>query len=464
MGPTLSKHSKSKSKKTHFETVETVEEKSGTSEKPETPPETQETLKLEEMVDKIAASYIVTMDTKTLQKLNEPSYCDEIMTLTSEILEKEFTHLELQKIASRVHEGVTIISEFDVQLPGDPDLQEDTVFFLRKDAFKEDPAQKRETCNEIAKFYVKIAHLFASIMKTVNPEYIYKDFFGNIIRTREKESIPKNTEFHLYKLNLCNKRLNALLGKTNIDEMAYLGTDEKNIELQPEFCSIHVKSNGEIKTLEEEPGIPELMNLYYDADYDYKTGEFRGMRESTKKEYQQDLELFYKAFTGSESVPSTVKNFGDIKLRDYDKTKYCGKVERNERKDLGDGRDGPDNVKFTGNYKDGLFNLYSRNIGEMIYSVNDKQERLLDILGQVFWMDEKNPKTSIKIEPSLRENKLQQLVVDTRQCISEMYIQCERDFVEGIKIFEAIVEVKMFETTQKQIETLEKYSEKLYGK
>jgi hypothetical protein len=460
MGPTLSKHSKSKSKKPHFETVERVQEKSEASETPETP-ETPQTVKLEEMVDKIAASYIVTMDTKTLQKLNEPSYCDEIMTLTSDILEKEFTHLEVQKIASRVHDGVTIISEFDVALPGDPDLQEDTIFFLKKDAFKEDPIQKRETCNEIAKFYVKIAHLFAAIMKTVNPEYIYKDFFGNIIRTREKESIPKNTEFHLYKLNLCNKRLNALLGKTNIDEMAYLGTDEKKVEVQPDFCSVHVKSNGEIKTLEEEPGIPELMNLYYDADYDYKTGEFRGMTDSTKKEYQQDLELFYRAFTGSETVPSTIKNFGDIKLKDYDKSKFCGKVERNERKDVVDGQS---NVKFTGNYRDGLFNLYSRNIGEMIYSVNDKQERLLDILGQVFWVDDKNPKSSIKIEPSLTENKLQQLVVDTRQCISEMYIQCERDFVEGIKIFEAIVEVKMFETTQKQIETLEKYSEKLYGK
>ena len=247
--------------------------------------------------------------------------------------------------------------------------------------------------------------------------------------------------------------------------MVYLGTDEKKIEVQPEFCSIHVKSNGEIKTLEEEPGIPELMNLYYDADYDYKTGDFRGMTESTKKEYQEDLEIFYKAFTGSETVPPTIKNFGDIKLRDYDKTKFCGKVERNERKDVGDGKNGKkENDEITGNYKDNLFNLYSRNIGEMIYSVNDKQERLLDILVQVFWMDEKNPKTSIKIEPSLRENKLQQLVVDTRQCISEMYIQCERDFVEGIKIFEAIVEVKMFETTQKQIETLEKYSEKLYGK
>lgn len=449
MGPTLSKHSKSKSKS---KLVTTDSNENVDKDTPDTP----DTLKLEQLVDKIAANYIVTMDSDSLRKLNEKSYCDEIMALTSDILEKEFTHLEVQQIASRVHKGTVIISEFEQPLPSEPNTG-DTVFFLRKDALQENPEEKREICNEIAKFYVKIAHLFAAILKTINPEFIYKDLFGNIIRTREKESIPKNTKYQLYKLNLCNQRLNTLLGKNNIDEMVYLGTDEKKIDVQPDYCSIHVKSNGEIKTLEEEPGIPELMTLYYDADYDYKTGEFRGMTANTKEEYQKDLELFYKSFTGADSMPSTIKTFGDIKLRDYNKTKICLTNERNERNVTNE------LYNTKGNYKDQLFNWYSGNIGEMIHSVNEKQEKLLDILNQVFWTDE-TKENSIRIQPDLTENKLQLLVEESRECIKDMYILCERDFVEGIKIYEAIIESKMLETTQKQIETLEKLSEKLFSK
>ena len=34
----------------------------------------------------------------------------------------------------------------------------------------------------IAKFYIKIAHLFAAIVTTINPIYVYKDQEGNTVR------------------------------------------------------------------------------------------------------------------------------------------------------------------------------------------------------------------------------------------------------------------------------------------
>ena len=42
-----------------------------------------------------------------------------------------------------------------------------------------------------------------------------------------------------------------------------------------------------------------------------------------------------------------------------------------------------------------------------------------------------------------------------------MYLKCEIDFVNGVKLYEAIVEKKILETTQNQIETLEKTTESL---
>jgi hypothetical protein len=58
--------------------------------------------------------------------------------------------------------------------------------------------------------------------------------------------------------------------------------------------------------LSEVTGIPELMNLYYDSEYDYATGEFHGMTTKTQRRFQIDLEDFYKVFTQSKNMPSNI--------------------------------------------------------------------------------------------------------------------------------------------------------------
>ena len=42
-----------------------------------------------------------------------------------------------------------------------------------------------------------------------------------------------------------------------------------------------------------------------------------------------------------------------------------------------------------------------------------------------------------------------------------MYVKCETDYVTGVQLFEAIVESKIVETTQKQIENLKKEASKI---
>jgi hypothetical protein len=53
------------------------------------------------------------------------------------------------------------------------------------------------------------------------------------------------------------------------------------------------------------------------------------------------------------------------------------------------------------------------------------------------------------------------MVEATRKIIIELYVKCETDYVNGIKLYEAIVESKILESTQKQIQTLQKESEKI---
>ena len=65
-------------------------------------------------------------------------------------------------------------------------------------------------------------------------------------------------------------------------------------------------------------------------------------------------------------------------------------------------------------------------------------------------------KQKIRVNPKLTEESLQKSVEKTRKLIIALYVECEMGYVRGIKIYEAIVEAKILETTQKQIDSLKK--------
>jgi hypothetical protein len=52
-------------------------------------------------------------------------------------------------------------------------------------------------------------------------------------------------------------------------------------------------------------------------------------------------------------------------------------------------------------------------------------------------------------------------VIETRALIIKLYLTCEMDYVNGLKIYEAIVEQKIIETAQNQIKKLEQMSDEL---
>ena len=76
-------------------------------------------------------------------------------------------------------------------------------------------------CIGIAKFYVKIAHVFAAIVMTINPVYTYKDATGQTVKTSllEKDKIPKRSERKLFKLNICDNRIRALKKEQKNDNL-----------------------------------------------------------------------------------------------------------------------------------------------------------------------------------------------------------------------------------------------------
>jgi hypothetical protein len=393
-----------------------------------------------EIIDYIATYYILTMDFKSLSKLSEKEYCDKLVVLTSDIIKKYFNDIEITYLAQRVKNGLDV-----------NELKKESIIFLNKDMLEsmdiQNDAQKsikkKRVCIGIAKFYVKIAHVFAAIVMTINPMYMYKDETGNIIKKGllEKDKIPKKVNRKIYKLNICDNRIKSL---KKVDTK---NDPKSNISmLHPNICSINLTTEGVGKNLSDEPGITELMQLYLDDKYDYSNGTFNGMTDNTKLQFKKDLTTFYTAFTGNDIMPPEIEKFSDIKLKNYNTAPSCQ----------------GDNPIFKKTYSisknDKLFINYAKNIQTMIESAASKQNELLDVINEIFTfvIDPYTKKKKIRINPKLTDESLQKTIEKTRKIIIELYVKCETDYVNGLKIYETIIEKKILETTQNQIQTLQK--------
>lgn len=381
-----------------------------------------------EVIDFIATYYILTMDFKSLRKLYNKEYCNKLAIITSDIIEKYFTDMEIGYLANRLFTGKERLIFFDKDQLNKLDMI--------------DQNKKQQICLEISKFYVKIAHIFAAIVTTINPIYVYKDTQGNKVKVNldEKNTIPKGTEFDIYKLNICDTRKSAL-------ERNYDNKNPNKIVVNPRVCSL----SNDTKSLEDEPGIIELIDLYYDTDYNLESGEFEQMSPESKEMYEADLKMFYTVFTGNEVMPPEIKQFKDIKLRNYKKCQ--GPNPLFERAVFGSVSEEP------------LFAQYAENLREMIDKANEGQNALLNILNKIFVysIEPQTNKKQIRINPKINNTNIQDLILETRSLIIKLYLTCETDYSNGIQIYEAIIEKMILKTTENQIKSLTLKKEQLFN-
>ena len=425
-----------------------------------------------DIIDYIATHYILTMDFTSLSKLSEKEYCDNLVVLTSDIITKYFNDMEITFMDQRIKSGVEVNQ-----------LAKEKIIFVGKDQLLNDmdisndaqkSIKKKRVCIGIAKFYVKIAHIFAAIVMTINPVYTYTDETTGqkmTVGLMDKNKIPKNTNRKLLKFNICDNRIHAL----NKTERSFSGNEvptatatatateselksevksevkseniEPTIKLNPKICDFNKQSS----TLENEPGIPELMTLYLDDEYDYSTGVFTGMSETTKKQFDKDLRTFYTAFTGNETMPSNITKFSDIKLRNFDSLSGCS----GEHPSL--------KIPVAIDASSKIFIEYAKNTQKMIKNAADNQQKLLAIINELFSyvIDPYTKKQKVRVNPKLTDASLQTCVVKTRKMIIDLYVKCEMDFINGIKLYEAIVETNILKTTQSQINHLETKSKQI---
>ena len=426
----------------------------GTKGKPDSKEISQEK-GFEKKIDKIATQYILTQNFEDLNKLEDPKYCERLVILTSKIMDRFLDEREVQYMSQRMERGVKI----------DKITKEKLIFFNKDNSKKLDvkgSLKKRRMCEGISLFYVKIGHLFAAILKTLNPEYTYKDQMGieRRISILDKKKIPAAlfkdplSKVKIHRVegdNLCSRRLKALTPHVTVP-----GNPKHGYNL--DICNINKPKSQEkgqlgpverVRKFYDQIGIPELDTLYYD---EYSLTKKQWVKsENAKKEYKNDVDTFYKTFTGETSVPGNIVKFSQIPLADFHNKPLCHYPEGILSK----------TVSYDTSTE--LYKAYADHLKKMMADAITNQNKLIAILDAVFYKEfnKSTEKVEYSIRPKLTKKKLDEEIAKARKLIVELYNQCEKDFRKGIKLIEAVIEKKEQVRNKNRQENLEKQFDSL---
>ena len=365
--------------------------------------EPNEMASLASQIDDIAVNYILNQNTIDLLRLTDKEYYDNLIILTSSIIDKKLNKLELGFLNNRVFGKKTITDMIDV-IPASNKIKEKVVF-------------------NISKFYIKIIMVYSAIATTIDPQYSYEGSDGNkktfyLKDMQEYKNIPKNVKPILVQLtnpmNLCRKRLDILKNKLD------LNVDDSFIKINPgeKLCSLKATS-----LLTDEVGIKELDSLYYDI-FDYETKTWNKRSKKMKQKYNKDLILFYQIFTGKQIKPANIQSFHDIELLDMSTLDSC--------KD----------VKFMQDIlvkkNDSLIQDYIQKINMIENTTQKYRTKLFEILKELFVIKLNDNENKYTLNPELTMDHIILLETETRDTILNLYTSCEKYFIQALIIFEKI--------------------------
>lgn len=381
---------------------------------------------LSNILNYVSANYMLTSKFQDMQKLAQKDYCDNIVVLTSKIISNNLTNQEIEYLSQRLRGNKEVNY-----------MKKERVAYIPREELMQldirNKTQKKRVCIGIAKFYVKVAHIYGAIVTTLRPS-----------NSQEYSDTTK-------KQNICNNRINALeQNKTRI-------TASGMVNVVSTFCNMNNAGYGNVTLLHNEPGIKELEKLYYDK-FNYSSGEFVGMTDSSRKEYEKDVKFFYKAFTG-EKCPPHIKTFGQIPLIDYTKHRLCNtRVEASTETNANLDDNIDMSVSQADKIKERLLKKYANHIRDMLKTAETKRNKLLSVIDKlfVFGIHPQTQKKEIMVNPSLTMKELDKISIEARNHIKELYAECEKNFVKGLNIFEAIVQAQILQTSKNQIRILER--------
>ena len=94
----------------------------------------------------------------------------------------------------------------------------------------------------------------------------------------------------------------------------------------------------------------------------------------------------------------------------------------------------------------------------MVSNVNVRQSNLTNILNELFVFDSTIP-DQVRVSNSVTADGVKELTRSVRELVNQINLSCSIDYMNGIKVYEAIVELQALDTSIKQIEYIKKLRE-----
>ena len=399
-------------------------------------------------IDDIATNYIFKQNIVDMLRFSDSNYRENFIILTCHLLDKKLSNVDIEIIKKRV------LNEDSENGINNSEIGK-MIYFSEYEKLKKNSLQnekdKKKALLIIAKFYVKIITLFSSIVSVIDPQYTYKDENGenNYFYLKDFDDLKmidfetkKLKLYHLENpLSLVKKRLFILKNKLDKQD-----DDSEYVVLNPgeELCTMNIPENDEASfKLSNEIGIKELDSLYYDL-YDDESSSWNGRSKEMEQKYKEDVTLFYQIFTGKKNKPSKIKSFSDIELLDFHNLKRCKNNDYFE------------DLLISKN--DELFQKYLTKIEEIQQNTSSYKKQLLHILKSIFQKvtieTEEGTSNEYKIHPKLNMKKLLEKQKQIKNCIVNMYSNCEKNFIEALLIYEKMYDNRYGELVDEQINNM----------
>ena len=410
-----------------------------------------------ELIEKVAIDYATTLNIENIDSLSSSSNnykekCKNLTFISSELLQKHLNSVEIGLLDSRVKNGVDPNTN-TIKYLTDTDLEKMKVL---------SPQGRIAACNSISSFYIKISHLYAAIVRVLQPEISFTEgssttTLGLLEALKQKQDLKGKITIHNTTISLCSKRVSFLNPLGDFEQSDDNTTSFNNNTLyrslnKKNICGINLKSDGTKKiSLGDEYGIYELEQLYYDKD---EYGRLK-IPKSTGSKYQSYLDTLFKlyetfslnsdternAFNSKyqadkllELESKNIKLFSQIPLKDY--TVLCNSSEDKDKykphivtpNAISQIDDSENKFKST----DLLAIQYIEHLKTMHQEKETQIQEILKILNEIF---QKKGDGSIIINPALstdKEVKLDVIIEKTRDMIKNLYINCELKYLAGI--------------------------------
>ena len=104
-------------------------------------------------LEKLVAELLMGQSWKDMQKLEQPEHCNKLIAITSDVLQKHLNSRQIKYLANRVKDG----EERPEKLQN--------LSYIPKHILDELNRTKQQNCQGIAKFYIRIAHVYTAIIK-----------------------------------------------------------------------------------------------------------------------------------------------------------------------------------------------------------------------------------------------------------------------------------------------------------